>query len=234
MAMAPHASTLAWKIPWTEEPGVLKSMGLLRVGHDSVTSLSLFTFMHWRRKWQPTPVFLPGESQGQWSLVGCRLWGRTVRHDWSDLAAAVQPSPPSSCRNVSLSQKETLSIWEVHNSLLLLAPGNHYSNFCLSAFDHLGTSYKWNHAVGVVFLHLDYFTYPNAFQVYPRCNGCQFPSFLRLNVDHRFIHSFSMDAWVKTRKGERGFQGRHWKERMTTLGRHHSNYSQQIILWLKG
>ena len=39
--------------------------------------LSLFTFMHWRRKWQPTPVFLPGESQGQGSLVGCHLWGRT-------------------------------------------------------------------------------------------------------------------------------------------------------------
>ena len=38
---------------------------------------SLFTFMHWRRKWQPTPMFLPGESQGQGSLVGCRLWGRT-------------------------------------------------------------------------------------------------------------------------------------------------------------
>ena len=38
---------------------------------------SLFTFMHWRRKWQPTLVFLPGESQGQGSLVGCRLWGRT-------------------------------------------------------------------------------------------------------------------------------------------------------------
>ena len=34
-------------------------------------------FMHWRRKWQPTPVFLPGESQGRGSLVGCRLWGRT-------------------------------------------------------------------------------------------------------------------------------------------------------------
>ena len=33
--------------------------------------------MHWRRKWQPTPVFLPGESQGRWSLVGCRLWGCT-------------------------------------------------------------------------------------------------------------------------------------------------------------
>ena len=34
--------------------------------------------MRWRRKWQPTAVFLPGESQGQKSLVGCRLWGRTV------------------------------------------------------------------------------------------------------------------------------------------------------------
>ena len=53
-AMAPHSSTLAWK-----------------------TSLSLFTFMHWRRKWQLTPVFLPGESQGRGSLVGFRLWGHT-------------------------------------------------------------------------------------------------------------------------------------------------------------
>ena len=41
------------------------------------TSLSLFTFMHWRRKWQPTPVFLPGKSRGWGSLVGCHLWGRT-------------------------------------------------------------------------------------------------------------------------------------------------------------
>ena len=52
-AMAPHSSTPAWKIPWTEEPGRLQSMGSLRVGHDWATSLSLFTFMHWRRKWQP-------------------------------------------------------------------------------------------------------------------------------------------------------------------------------------
>ena len=76
-AMAPHSSTTAWKIPWTEEPCRLQSMGSGRVGHDWATSLSLFTFMHWRRKWQPTPVFLPGESQGWGSLVGCRLWGRT-------------------------------------------------------------------------------------------------------------------------------------------------------------
>ena len=76
-AMAPHSSTLAWKIPWIEEPGGLQSMWSLRVGQDWATSLSLFTFMHWRRKWQSTLVFLPGESQGQRSLVGCRLWGRT-------------------------------------------------------------------------------------------------------------------------------------------------------------
>ena len=158
--MATHSSTLAWKIPWTEEPGRLQSMGSLRVGHDWVISLSLFLsfsgegncnplqcsclenprdggawwaaiygvaqswtwlkrlsssnsrvvlpgkshgrrslvgavhgvakswtwprdftftfhFMHWRRKWQPTPVFLPGESQGRGSLVGCHLWGHT-------------------------------------------------------------------------------------------------------------------------------------------------------------
>ena len=74
---APHSNILAWKIPWTEEPGRLQSMGSLRVGHDWVTSLSLFTFMQWRGNWQPTPVFLPGESQGRGSLVGCRLWGRT-------------------------------------------------------------------------------------------------------------------------------------------------------------
>ena len=75
--MEPHSSTLAWKIPWTEEPGRLQSMGSRRVGLDWATSLSLFSFMHWRRKWQPTPVFLPGESQGQGSLVGGCLWGRT-------------------------------------------------------------------------------------------------------------------------------------------------------------
>ena len=87
-ALAPHSSALAWKIPWTQQPGGLQSMGSLSVGHNWATSLSLFTFTHWRRKWQPTPVFLPWESQGRGSLVGCRLWGHTVGHDWSDLAAA--------------------------------------------------------------------------------------------------------------------------------------------------
>ena len=75
--MAPHSSTLAWKIPWTEEPGGLQSMGSLGVRHDWATSLSLFTFTHWRRKWQPTPVFL---------LLS--MGSHRVGHDWSDLAAA--------------------------------------------------------------------------------------------------------------------------------------------------
>ena len=150
-AMAPHSSPLAWKIPWTEEPGGLQSMGSLRVRHNWATSLllltftfdfhfwllcigegngnplqcsclenpmdrgawwaavhgvakgqtqlsdftfafdfhfwlSLLTFMHWRRKWQPTPVFLPGEPQGLGSLVGCRLRGHTE----SDTTEATQ------------------------------------------------------------------------------------------------------------------------------------------------
>ena len=78
-AMAPHSSTLAWKIPWTEEPGGLQSMGSLRVGHDWATSLSLFTFLDWRRTWQPTPVFLPREPQGLRGLVGCRPWVTQTR-----------------------------------------------------------------------------------------------------------------------------------------------------------
>ena len=116
-AMASHSSTLTWKIPWTEEPGRLQSMGLLRVGHNWATSLHYKSYLGrfcvhihvhtqsslrgtvlfggnsgkepicqcrshkrhefsswvgkilWRRKWKPTPVFLPGKSYGQKSLV---------------------------------------------------------------------------------------------------------------------------------------------------------------------
>ena len=90
--MATHSSPLAWKIPWTEEPGRLQSMGSLRVGHDWATSLSLFTFMHCIRKSQLTPVFLPGESQG-WEPGGLLSMGsHRVGHAWSDLAAAAAAS----------------------------------------------------------------------------------------------------------------------------------------------
>ena len=101
-AMAPYSSTVAWRIPWMEEPGRLQSMGWLRVGHDSVTSLSLFTFMHWGRKWQPTPVFLPGESQGQRSLVGCRLWGHT-ESDTTEATAAGESRAELSIETTDLS-----------------------------------------------------------------------------------------------------------------------------------
>ena len=72
MAMATHSSTLAWKIPWMEEPGRLQSMGSQRVRHNWATSLLLFTFMHWRRKWQPTPVFLlenPRDGRAWWAAI---------------------------------------------------------------------------------------------------------------------------------------------------------------------
>ena len=94
-AMAPHSSTLAWKIPWTEEPDGLQSMGSRKVRHDWATSLSLFTFIHWRKKWQPTPVFLPGESQGQGSLVSCHLWGHTE----SDTTEVTQQRKPGNLSN---------------------------------------------------------------------------------------------------------------------------------------
>ena len=70
--LSPHSSTLAWKIPWMEEPGGLQSMGSWRVGHDWATWLSLFTFMHWRRKWQPTPCSClenPRDGGAWWAAV---------------------------------------------------------------------------------------------------------------------------------------------------------------------
>ena len=97
--MAPRSSSLAWKIPWTEESGRLQSIGSLRVRHDWATSLLLFTFMHWRRKWQPIH-----SSVLAWRIPGTgepgglpSLGSHRVGHDWSDLAAAAADcSPPGS------------------------------------------------------------------------------------------------------------------------------------------
>ena len=71
-AMAPHSSTLAWKILWTEEPGRLQSMGSLRVGHDWATSFSLFTFMHWIRNVNPLQCSClenPRDGGSWWAAV---------------------------------------------------------------------------------------------------------------------------------------------------------------------
>ena len=98
--MAPHSSTLAWRIPWAEQPGRLQSMGSLRVGHDWATSRSPFTFIHWRRKWQSTRFFawrIPWteEPGGPWSMVH---GSQRVGHDWSDWACIIKKN----CKNKRL------------------------------------------------------------------------------------------------------------------------------------
>ena len=86
--MATHSSIVSWEIPWTEDPSRLRSMGWQRVRLGLATKNNIFIkhtltqFLHvWRRKWQPTPVFLPRESHGQRSLAGYGPWGLRVRHD---------------------------------------------------------------------------------------------------------------------------------------------------------
>ena len=123
-AMAPHSSTLAWKIPWMEEPGRLQSMGLLKVKQDWATSLWLFTFMHWRRKWQPTPVFLPGESQRRGSLLGCRLWGRTE----SDMTEVTQQYVVGDSRELSQVSfmRALIHVWGLHPHDLITSQRPHF------------------------------------------------------------------------------------------------------------
>ena len=104
-AMAPHSSTLSWKIPWMEEPGRLQSMGSLRVRHNWATSLSLFTFMHWRRQWHPPLQCLAWRIPGTGEPGGLPSMGsHRVGHDWSDLAAAAGGAsgkePTCQCRRL--------------------------------------------------------------------------------------------------------------------------------------
>ena len=75
--MAPHSNTLAWRIPWTEEPGGLQSMGSHRVGHELSNFTFTFHFHALEKEMATHSIFLPGEFQGQRSLLGCRLWGCT-------------------------------------------------------------------------------------------------------------------------------------------------------------
>ena len=100
--MAPHSSTLAWKIPWM--------VGCSLWGHEEsdMTDQVHFHFSlssTGEENGNPTPVFLPGESQGQGSLVGCCLWSRTVRHDYSDLAAATTVAAVAESKVMSLFYK---------------------------------------------------------------------------------------------------------------------------------
>ena len=116
--MAIHSSPLAWKIPWTEEPGRLQSMGSLGVRRDWATSLSLFTFLHWRRKWQPTPVFLPGESLG-WGAWWAAVYGvahsrirlKRLSSSSSSRDAAREGSLKRQHLSRNLNEKEELIMW---------------------------------------------------------------------------------------------------------------------------
>ena len=96
-AMATHSNTFAWKIPWKGSLVGCSPWGCEESDTtEQATSLSLFTFMHWRRKWQPTPVFLLGESKGQGSLVSCHLWGRTESDTTEQLNRSSSSSSSSS------------------------------------------------------------------------------------------------------------------------------------------
>ena len=119
--MATHSNMLAWKIPWTEEPGRLQSMGSQRVRHDwsdlaaaEVTNLDSLVLrrwrlclqfrrhgfypwdgkISWRREWQLRPVFLPGEFPGQRSLVGYSPWSHKEmdRTEWLTHFTSTQES----------------------------------------------------------------------------------------------------------------------------------------------
>ena len=131
----PHSSTLAWIIPRMEEPSRLQFMGSLGVGHDWATSLSLFTFMHWRRKWQPTPVFLPGESQG-WSLVGAVYGVAQSRTRLKWLSSGSSSNLSITNRLVSSS---TVSSSKYTSS-------NFFSNFCLCC-KFYQSMWKWSRSV---------------------------------------------------------------------------------------
>ena len=126
--MAPHSSTLAWKIPWTEEPDRLQSMGLLRVGHDWATSFSLFTSMHWRRKWQPTPVFLPGESQG-WGPWRAAVFGvaqSQTRLKWLSSSSSIEPDTLLDAGNIKERQWSLCQMGYSPNGGRELSVSNYY------------------------------------------------------------------------------------------------------------
>ena len=117
--MAPHSSTLAWKIPWTEEPGRLQSMGLLRVGYDWATSLHFHAL---------ETEMATHSSVLAWRIPGT---GEPSGHDWSDFAAAAAAGEPSHIRYSSGVGGRAHSQWLMDMSCkspsLFLHGGNNYS-----------------------------------------------------------------------------------------------------------
>ena len=92
--MAPHSSALTWKVPWAEEAGGLQSMGSRRVGHNWATSLSLLTFVHWRRTWQPTPCSClenPRDGEACWAAVYGVTQSQTRLKRLSSSSSSIKP-----------------------------------------------------------------------------------------------------------------------------------------------
>ena len=170
--MAPHSSALAWKIPWTQEPGGLQSMELPGVWLERVLSLSLFHFMHWRRKWQPTLVFLPGVP-GTAEPGGLLSMGSPgIGHDWSDLAAAAAVALQH-----SVGFRHT-STWISHRytyvpSLLKLPPFSHTSSHAsrLSATDGSflchATNYHWLSSLHMVLYMIPCCSLTSSYPLFP-------------------------------------------------------------------
>ena len=114
--MATHSSTLAWKIPWTEEPGGLAVHEVAESDTTEQLHFHFSLFMHWRRKWQLTSVFLPGESQGRRSLVGCRLWGLT-ESDTTDMTQQQQQQHYPELDNRMVHNSRKILITELPSSV---------------------------------------------------------------------------------------------------------------------
>ena len=118
--------------------------GVARVGHDWATSLSLFSFMHWRRKWQPTPVFLPGESQGReaWraALYGVAQSRTRLKRRSSSSSSSIQPAsqnkkkknPKRNERTMSICFKSTFMNSAIHSRMI-------YWKLCVKLFSRCST-----------------------------------------------------------------------------------------------
>ena len=145
----PYSSTLAWKIPWTEEPGGLQSMGSLGVRHDWVTSLSLFTFHFYalEKEMATHSSVLPWRIPGTWEPGGLPSMGsHRVGHDWSDLAAAAAAEGL---------QYASLIYWNLHlsnteksNSKFVPKKFHFLFSFCMIIFMYINEMiYKFNNKV---------------------------------------------------------------------------------------
>ena len=129
--MATHSSVLAWRIPGTGEPGGLPSLGSHRVGHNwGDLAAASYT---WRRAWQPTLVFLPGESQEQRSMMGYSPWGLkesdTTETEHAHTRGMYMSIPTSQFIHSSPSPLASICLFSTSVSLFLLCRLNHLYHF---------------------------------------------------------------------------------------------------------